>query len=132
MLSPPILKVTFQSCLEKDRRECVSVKGDCKHITGACPTEQCQPAGKKYSQCVCPEGSVGNGIQCYSNGTVLADPNTQISLDITLQSEELKFPFDGDDFSHSAQLASLITEMGNVESSCSGDQCEATFNQNEA
>ena len=114
----------------------MSVQGDCKHITGACPGDRCQfqgkVKGKSYSQCVCPEEYEGNGIQCYSNGTVLADPNTQISLDITLQSEELKFPFDGDDFSHSAQLASLITEMGNVESSCSGDQCEATFNQNEA
>ena len=110
----------------------MSVKGDCQHITGACPRDRCQPSGKKFSQCVCPEGYVGNGIQCYSNGTVLADPNTQISLDISIQSEELKFPFDGDDFSHSAELASLINEMEEVESTCNGAQCEATFNENEA
>ena len=59
----------------------MSVQGDCKHITGACPGDRCQfqgkVKGKSYSQCVCPEEYEGNGIQCYSNGTLLADPDTQ-------------------------------------------------------
>ena len=59
--------------LEKNQKYCTSVQGDCRHIPRACPESRCQTSRKinKYlthSQCECPQGYKGNGIQCYSNG----------------------------------------------------------------
>merc|ERR1711874_452505 len=120
---------------KKDKKHCVSVQGDCKHITGACPGDRCQfqgkVKGKSYSQCVCPEEYEGNGIQCYSNGTLLADPDTQVELEMNIMSEEYQFPFTGQDFSNSANLELLITELEKVESNCNSADCEANLNQSE-
>merc|ERR1712223_2035896 len=120
---------------KKDKKHCVSVQGDCKHITGACPGDRCQfqgkVKGKSYSQCVCPEEYEGNGLQCYSNGTLLADPDTQVELEMNIMSEEYQFPFTGQDFSNSANLELLITELEKVESNCNSADCEANLNQSE-
>ena len=50
-------------------------------------------------------------------------------MDITTEEDE--FPFTGENFSSSAELQTLITEMGSVESGCDGEDCEATFTQTE-
>merc|ERR1711981_297249 len=121
---------------QKDQKYCSSVQGDCQHIPGACPVENCEFQGKvnkflSHSQCTCPEGYEGNGMQCYSNGTLLADPAIQVELQMEITSEEYEFPFTGEGFSSSAELESLITEMGSVESGCTTGPCQATFNQTE-
>jgi len=121
---------------QKNQKYCTSCQGDCRHIPGACPG-RCVNQGKvnkftKHSQCVCPEGYSGNGIQCYNaNGTLLADPNTHVELTMDITTEEDEFPFTGENFSSSAELQTLITEMGSVESGCNGGDCEATFTQTE-
>jgi len=121
---------------QKNQKYCTSVQGDCRHIPRACPESRCQTSRKinKYlthSQCECPQGYKGNGIQCYSNGTLLADPKTQVELQMNIMTEEYQFPFTGEGFSSSVELQALITEMGSVESGCSNKQCQATFNQTE-
>jgi len=121
---------------QKNQKYCTSVQGDCRHIPAACPQSRCQHSKKinKYmthSQCECPQGYKGNGIQCYSNGTVLADPKTHVELQMDILTEEFQFPFTGEGFSSSAELQALITEMGSVESGCNNQQCQATFNQTE-
>merc|ERR1711913_77308 len=121
---------------QKNQKYCTSVQGDCRHIPRACPESRCQTSRKinKYlthSQCECPQGYKGNGIQCYSNGTLLADPKTQVELQMNIMTEEYQFPFTGEGFSSSVELQALITEMGSVESGCSNRQCQATFNQTE-
>jgi len=120
---------------QKNQKYCTSVQGDCEHIPGACPG-RCEFQRRlnkyqKHSQCECPEGYKGNGIQCYSNGTMLADPNTHVELQMDIMTEQYEFPFTGEGFSSSAELQTLITEMGNVESGCGNQQCQATFNQTE-
>jgi len=119
---------------QNNQKYCSSVQGDCRHITGACPKDSCTYQGPvkklKHYSCQCPEGYQGNGIQCFSNGTMLADPKTQVELDMMITTEEYQFPFTGEGFSN-AQLESLISEMGNVESGCSSGDCQATFNQAE-
>merc|ERR1711997_585083 len=121
---------------QTNQKYCTSVQGDCRHIPAACPQSRCQLSKKinKYmthSQCECPEGYKGNGIQCYSNGTVLADPKTHVELQMDILTEEYQFPFTGEGFSSSAELQALITEMGSVESGCNNQQCQASFNQTE-
>merc|ERR1711953_101071 len=121
---------------QKNQKYCTSVQGDCRHIPRACPESRCQTSRKinKYlthSQCECPQGYKGNGIQCYSNGTLLADPKTQVELQMNIMTEEYQFPFTGEGFSSSVELQALITEMGSVESGCSNRKCQATFNQTE-
>jgi len=121
---------------QKNQKYCSSVQGDCRHIPGACPPERCIFQGKvnkflSHSQCQCPEGYGGNGIQCFSNGTMLADPETQVELEMQIMTEEYEFPFTGEGFSNSAVLESLITEMGSVEAGCNSGSCQATFNQTE-
>ena len=65
------------------------------------------------------------------NRTLLADPKTQVELQMNIMTEEYQFPFTGEGFSSSVELQALITEMGSVESGCSNKQCQATFNQTE-
>merc|ERR1711953_586568 len=93
---------------------------------------RCQTqTNQKYSQCECPLGYSGNGIQCYSNGTLLADPNTHVELQMDIMTETQEFPFTGEGFTSSAELQTLINEMGSVETGCDSQQCQATFNQTE-
>ena len=65
------------------------------------------------------------------NRTILADPNTHVDLQMDIMTEKYEFPFTGEGFSSSVELQALITEMGNVESGCGNQQCQATFNQTE-
>jgi len=120
---------------QTNQKYCTSVQGDCGHIPAACPG-RCESQGKinkyqKHSQCECPLGYSGNGIQCYSNGTLLADPNTHVELQMDIMTETHEFPFTGEGFTSSAELQTLINEMGSVETGCDSQQCQATFNQTE-
>jgi len=86
-----------------------------------------------YYECQCPEGYTGNGIQCLdAEGNPPPAPDTFVELDITVTNEFETFPFDGSEISNGVELQSLITEMGNVESSCiSAGTCSSTFNYTE-
>jgi len=72
-------------------------------------------------------------MQCVNeNGTFYVNPDTIVDLTMTLTQEIETFPFTGAEIETGAELQSLITEMGSVETSCSaGHTCSATFNQTE-
>ena len=59
------------------------------------------------------------------------EPDTQVELEMNIMSEEYQFPFTGQDFSNSANLELLITELEKVESNCNSADCEANLNQSE-
>ena len=63
--------------------------------------------------------------------TLLADPNTHVELQMDIMTETQEFPFTGEGFTSSAELQTLINEMGSVETGCDSQQCQATFNQTE-
>lgn len=120
---------------QNNQKYCKSVQGDCRHIQGACPPEQCVYQEKlnkylKYHECECPDGYTGNGLQCKdSNGTWAVSADQQVEVEMVLTTNLTTFPFTGAELTTGAELQSLITEMNNVDSSCSGAaSCSATFN----
>jgi len=124
---------------QTNQKYCKSVQGDCKHIPASCPDpDRCVKVaaiGKYLShhECQCPQGYTGNGMQCVNeNGTFYVNPDQYVDLTMTLTQEIETFPFTGAEIETGAELQSLITEMGSIETSCSaGDTCSATFNLTE-
>merc|ERR1712121_394788 len=94
-----------------NQKYCASQQGDCKHIGYCDPNATCKKkanVGKfgQYWQCECNKGWSGNGIQCMdSNGTLSAQPGQQV--------EEA--------------MENLLSEMETAGSSCSSDDCEASY-----
>ena len=124
--------------LETQTKYCKSVQGDCRHIPGACPTDRCifqEKVSKflSYYECQCPDGYTGNGIQCFdADGNAPVSADVYVELDMTMTNEFETFPFDGSEISNGVELQSLITEMGNVDSSCtSAGTCSSAFNYTE-
>jgi len=71
-----------------------------------------------HYKCVCPEGYMGNGVQCIQNGTLLHNDNDRVELSLEIKIEDGK-------------VDSLLTEMGNIVAGCAAQDCQATFNQTE-
>merc|ERR1712165_622610 len=95
---------------QNNQKYCKSVQGDCRHIQGACPPEQCVYQEKlnkylKYHECECPDGYTGNGLQCKdSNGTWAVSADQQVEVEMVLTTNLTTFPFTGAELTTGAEL----------------------------
>merc|ERR1712110_788598 len=113
-------------CYKKSKMGCPGVCNNKFTLSGkGFPCYNDKSKGNNCAWCA------AGGFQCYADGTILADPDTHVELQMDIMTEQYEFPFTGQGFSSSAELQALITEMGNVESECGNEQCQATFNQTE-
>jgi len=114
---------------------CESQQGDCKHIAKCDPNATCKKkenVGKfgQYWQCECNkgEGWSGNGIQCMDgNGTLSAMPWQQVEVTANLTVGLYNDTHVEDEFNHGDAMEGLLNEMESAGSSCSGDDCEASY-----
>jgi len=116
-----------------NQKYCVSQQGDCKHIAKCDPNATCKKKAKvgKYGQfwqCECNRGFSGNGILCRdSNGTLSAKPNQQVEVTMTMTAGLYEDTPVENEFNHGAAMENLLSEMESAGSSCSGDDCEASY-----
>merc|ERR1712210_245583 len=82
----------------------------------------------QYWQCECDKGWTGNGIQCMdSNGTLSAMPGQQVEVTLTMTAGLYNDAPVENEFNHGAAMESLLSEMETAGDSCSGDDCEASY-----
>merc|ERR1712192_22360 len=82
----------------------------------------------QYWQCECDKGYSGNGIQCMdSNGTLSALPGQQVEVTLTMTAGLYDEAPVESEFNHGAAMESLLSEMESAGGSCSGDDCEASY-----
>jgi len=116
-----------------NQKYCASQQGDCKHIGYCDPNATCKKkanVGKfgQYWQCECNKGWSGNGIQCMdSNGELSAVPGQQVEVTLTMTAGLYDDAPVENEFSHGAAMESLLSEMETAGSSCSADDCEASY-----
>merc|ERR1719347_2318018 len=118
-----------------NQKYCASQQGDCRHIAKCDPNATCKFKAKvgkygQYWQCQCnkAQGWSGNGIQCRDrNGTLSAEPNQQVQVTATLTAGLYEDTPVENEFNHGAAMESLLSEMESAGSSCSGEDCEASY-----
>merc|ERR1712033_70270 len=116
-----------------NQKYCTSQQGDCKHIGYCDPNASCKKkanVGKygQYWQCECNKGWSGNGIQCMdSNGTLSAQPGQQVEVTIEMTAGLYNDAPVENEFNHGEVMENLLSEMETAGSSCSADDCEASY-----
>jgi len=122
----------------KVKNYCASQQADCKHIPACDTNASClfqSKVGKhgKHFQCECDKGWSGNGIKCMDpNGTLSQNPNTHVEVTLSLTSKLYESNHAAGEFSQGEGMEALLASMQETVSSCSGGDCEATYNHNEA
>jgi len=120
-------------CGTGNLRQCDSVMSDCKHIPNACdPNASCVPGGKLMGhtlyKCECNDGWTGNGVHCFdADGNMGIDPKEIVSVNMKVASDYYLYPHTPDQYPNGALMDSLISEMTNVNSSCTTNECEVTY-----
>lgn len=115
---------------------CESQQGDCKHIPPCDVNAECNLSKRmtkkiNYYQCECKKGYTGNGIQCQdANGTLSADPNSPVNVQIKLTSAQYMHPHIEGEFTYGNRLEEMFGEMVSANQVCKkDDQCKGSYNQ---